>query len=255
MTDLAKFQDGFGQHLLGDNDLPPGLTGSEANLRRRLSVYRNNVFYSLTTALGDLYPVVKQLVGEEFFRHLARQYLLKHPPQRASMVHLGEDFPAYLERDELQTGLTYLAEVARLELARHQSFHAADAVALEPEAIRQIGVEKLLSGKLVLHPSLRLLKSAWAIRSIWAAHQSEQVDLTSVRLDQSESVLILRMDTKPLVYAVEPPLLEMLLLLEEGSSLSDAIADVADNYPAFDAATALAFCIDHGIFIDYNPDK
>lgn len=255
MTGLAQFQEGFGQHLMGNDPLPAGLAGSEAMVRRRLGIYRNNVFHSLTTALGDLYSVVKQLVGEDFFRHLARQYLLKHPPRQASMVHLGEDFPDYLEREELQIGLAYLADMARLELARHQSFHATDAAALAPDAIKQLGVEKLLDCKFVLHPSLRLVKSPWAIHSIWSAHQSEQVDLSSVQLGQSESVVVLRSDTNPLLYLVEPSLVDMLGLIGNGETLSDAIENTPGNRPDFDAGAALAFCFNHGVFTDCHHNK
>ena len=51
---------------------PPGLhawNGSDP--AARLAVYRNNVVSSLIDALADTFPVVQQLVGEEFFRAMA----------------------------------------------------------------------------------------------------------------------------------------------------------------------------------------
>lgn len=255
MTSLGKFQNDFANHLLGEDKLPLGLSGSQASLSRRLSVYRNNVFYSLTNALGDLYPVVRQLVGEEFFRHLARHYLIKSPPARASMVHLGSDFPNFLEQDELETGLDYLADVARLELARHESFHARNCKAPEPETFQQLGVEKLMSCRFSLHPSLRLLKSRWAVHSIWAAHQDEQKDLGFVQLEEPEAALVIRPETNPLIYAVEPALIDFLNQLSEDKNLSCAIEQTLENNPGFDAGTALAFCISQGIFIEIRPDK
>nr|BFE90967.1 hypothetical protein GCM10020185_15030 [Pseudomonas brassicacearum subsp. brassicacearum] len=47
---------------------PPGLVSANgADPQSRFAVYRNNVLSSLINALADNYPVVTQLVGEEFF--------------------------------------------------------------------------------------------------------------------------------------------------------------------------------------------
>ncbi len=47
---------------------PAGLySANGADPASRFSVYRNNVQGSLINALADSYPVVQQLVGEEFF--------------------------------------------------------------------------------------------------------------------------------------------------------------------------------------------
>lgn len=252
MSNLAKFQSAFGRHLLGSPDVPVALAGSHAQLEPRLSVYRNNVFYSLTNALGDLYPVVKRLVGDDYFQHLAKQYLLKSPPTRASMVHFGGDFPGYL-RDELGTGLAYLSDVARLELARHEAFHAADSNPIAPDLLQQLGTDKLLECSFILHPSVRLLSSPWAIRSIWSAHQQTPVNLDSVNLDQAESVLVLRPTTRVNLYAAEPALISFLELLNAGINLSTALEKPLEHDPEFDAGTALAFCIKEGVFTDLRP--
>ena len=48
---------------------PDGLfSANGADPASRFAVYRNNVQSSLVNALADSYPVVLQLVGEEFFR-------------------------------------------------------------------------------------------------------------------------------------------------------------------------------------------
>ena len=42
---------------------------------RRFGVYRNNVYASLIDVLAGRFPVVARLVGEEFFRAMARAYV------------------------------------------------------------------------------------------------------------------------------------------------------------------------------------
>ena len=51
---------------------PEGLfSANGADPASRFAVYRNNVQSSLINALADSYPVVLQLVGDEFFRAMA----------------------------------------------------------------------------------------------------------------------------------------------------------------------------------------
>ncbi|MEO8121927.1 MAG: DNA-binding domain-containing protein, partial [Rhodoferax sp.] len=54
---------------------PSGLkTWNGSDPGTRFAVYRNNVMVSLIDALADTYPVVQELVGEEFFRAMARVF-------------------------------------------------------------------------------------------------------------------------------------------------------------------------------------
>ena len=56
---------------------PPGLrswNGSDPGAR--FAVHRNNVVVSLIDALADGFPVTQELVGEAFFRAMARVHVL-----------------------------------------------------------------------------------------------------------------------------------------------------------------------------------
>ena len=61
---------------------PPGLTGPGGGpAARRFGIYRNNVTASLTEALRQSFPVVRALVGEDFFTAMAIAHLRAHPGQ------------------------------------------------------------------------------------------------------------------------------------------------------------------------------
>ena len=59
---------------------------------RRFGVYRNNVYASLIEVLSGRFPVVARLVGEAFFRAMARVYIEREPPRSAvlllSLIHI-----------------------------------------------------------------------------------------------------------------------------------------------------------------------
>ncbi|MBL8587921.1 MAG: putative DNA-binding domain-containing protein, partial [Methylobacteriaceae bacterium] len=95
---------------------PPGLTtwnGSDP--ARRFAVYRNNVVVSLIEALSGAFPVTRELVGEEFFRAMAREFALGHPPRSPVMARFGEELPGFIAAFAPARELPWLADVAALE--------------------------------------------------------------------------------------------------------------------------------------------
>lgn len=165
-------QDHFRRALLDPSrPVPPGLTGPDgAPAGRRFDVYRNNVAVSLTEALRQSFPVVRKLVGEDFFTVMAQSHLRAHPPTSPLMMFYGEEMPAFLETFPPVAHLPYLPDVARLELALRHSYHAADAVAVDPALVQAIGAERLMAARITLAPAVRVLRSRWPLHAIWSAN-------------------------------------------------------------------------------------
>ena len=173
---------------------PTGLTtwnGSDPTLR--FAVYRNNVMVSLIDALADTYPVVQTLVGEEFFRAMAREFAQNNPPRSAIMAYYGRDFADFIAVLPPAASVPYLADVARLEMARVMAYYAADVAAIQPQVLQAALTEsqQLLSLRLVLHPSVHVIQSSFAIFSVWAAHQGDVGALT-IDPDVAQTALVYR---------------------------------------------------------------
>src|SRR5262245_13464321 len=84
----------------------------ECEAEARLAVYRNTALASLASALGLSFPVVRQLVGTEFFAATAQLFIRAHPPESAYLNDYGSGFAQFL-RDYPAAGLLdYLPEVA-----------------------------------------------------------------------------------------------------------------------------------------------
>lgn len=80
---------------------PPDL---DARAARRFRVYRNNVHGALIGALGDAYPVVRRLVGEDFFAAMAREFFLSETVRRPSLALYGAGFADFIDRFEPASG-------------------------------------------------------------------------------------------------------------------------------------------------------
>lgn len=152
-----------------DGAVPAGLLGSDIN--RRFAVYRNNVVVGLVDALAARFPVVAALVGDAFFRAMAAVHARAAPPRSPLIFRYGDGFPDFLEGFPPAAEIGYLADVARLEWAMGEAAVATDAPALGRAALAGLTPEALLSTRIELHPSLRLVASRWPILSLWRAHQ------------------------------------------------------------------------------------
>jgi len=191
MSDQANFS----RALLDPGlSVPEGLStwnGSDATLR--FAVYRNNVVVSLTDALADTFPVTQALVGEAFFRAMARVFLQTNPVKTRVLTWLGASFADFIETFPPATSLAYLSDVARLEMLRVRAYHAADAQTIALETLGQaLADPDALAGlKLQLHPSVHLLQSQHAVWSLWAAHQ-DILSLDAVNPEFAQTVLVFR---------------------------------------------------------------
>jgi hypothetical protein len=120
----------------------------------------------LIEGLRDAYPVVCRIVGDEFFRAMAGVFARTHPPRSPVMLEYGGGFAEFIATYPPASGLPYLPDVARLERAWVESYHAPDAQPLAslPSAD---GV------KARLHPAARLVRSPFPILAIWQANQHD----------------------------------------------------------------------------------
>jgi len=235
---------------------PAGLRAwNGADPAARLAVHRNNVVSSLIDAVADTFPVVQELVGEEFFRAMASVFVRQHPPRSRVLAHYGAEFAAFVDGFAPARGVPYLADVARLERARVLAHHAADA---DPLTAEMLGVamssgEELGRLQLVCHPSTSVVVSEYAIVSLWAAHQGEG-DLSAIDVALPESALVVRPGLDVLVLRLPPGAARFVIALQAGAGLAEAAAlatevaaeVVAGEAADFDLPRALALLMSHG---------
>lgn len=216
---------------------PPGIGGS----KDRFNVYRNNVAVSLRDALGETFPIVKQLVGEEFFAGMAQAFVREHLPQTPVLLEYGGAFPRFIERFPPADSLPYLADMARVEWAWLQAYHAADATSLGAETLADVPEDKLDDLKFDTHPSLWLISSEWPVISMWLAHQGTGAPDLSDLPTGPEHGLIIRPDYDVDVHVISASASRLIDLLADEQTLGTAFAAVADIQNADPSADLVQF--------------
>lgn len=236
----------FARALLDpDLPVPAGLvTWNGSDPARRFAVYRNNVAVSLVDALAARFPVVQALTGEGFFRAMARVHAMESPPRSRLMACFGDDFADFIARFPPADSVPYLADVARLEAARTTAFHAADAPALDAAAFAALDPATLADLSVRLHPSVQIVTSAFAVFSLWAAHQGDR-DIGDVDPFLPEDALVARPALEVQVTRLGPGEAVWFRALATGACLGDA-TDLAGADPLFDPTAALLRLITTG---------
>jgi hypothetical protein len=210
---------------------------------RRFAVYRNNVFVSLVGALEKRFPVTRRLVGDAFFRGMARAFAAVERPGSPILSQYGDGLADFIAQFPPAAPLPYLPDMARLEAAWSDAYHAADAIPLALDALAGLPAEAVESLRLVPHPSARLIVSVLPVGSIWAAHQSET--LGKVAHAEAETVLIVRPDAEVRVHVLPRADTEFAAALLAGQGLAEASGLAA---PGCDPGAALVGLVSLGAF-------
>ncbi len=79
-------------------------------------------------------------------------------------------FADFIHRFEPAAGLPYLPDVARIERAWVEAYHAPDARSLSPAAFARVSAGDLPKLRVALHPSLRVVRSRFPALRIWQAN-------------------------------------------------------------------------------------
>ena len=233
MNDQRAFVDAL---LDPAQPVPAGLvTWNGSDPLARFSVYRNNVIASLINALADTYPVTQELVGEEFFRAMARIFVHAEPPRSRVLAFYGASFPVFIAHFPPAQSVPYLADVARLEIARVRAYHAAECPALAAADIVQALTDPnqlphLLAG---FQPSMALVRSQYAVISLWAAHQG-MANIETVDPHVAENALIIRPDLDVDVIRLTDGAGEFVEQLLGGADLGSAATQASLADPQFD---------------------
>lgn len=220
--------------------VPPNFlcAAEDCALPGRFAVYRNNVAVALIDSLRSRFPVTARLVGDDFFDATARVYAFEHPPRDAVLMRWGDTFADFLASFPPAAGVAYLPDIARLETAWNRAYHAAEAVALEPDTELFSSAERLAADRLVPHPSAGILTSQHPIATIWASHQHGQ-HVTRPAIWRPEDVLVVRPRTQVHVHSIESGSACFIGSLFNGAGIGVAAADASARHPDFNAASCL----------------
>jgi hypothetical protein len=230
-------------------ELPAGIAAPPGVLAERFAVYRNNVFAGLIEALSGRFAITNMVVGDEFFRAMARTYVQHSRPGSAVLHEYGDDFPDCITTFPPAASLPWLADLARLEVLWSQSWGAADAPALTIDAFIGLTPEEVLSARIVPHPSVRMLRSSAPVADLWEAHQVSDPNLSAITW-RAQDVLVSRPQVNVQLTRLSPGVAIFVQGLAAGETVELAAEAAVIEATGFEIGSALAGLINNGFAME-----
>lgn len=204
----------------------------------RLAIYHGSARANRAGALAAAYPVVKRLVGPAFFDEAAGRYADAFPSRSGDLNLYGAGFGAFLEGYPHARDLPYLADVARLEWAVHESRRSPRGDALDYAALGAVPPGELAGIRIRPRPSVRLVASPHPVLAIWEANQPDR-DGTPERTQGPDRVAVrLLGELEPAPVAVEGAEWALLEAFMRGDTLGQAAEACREQALDFEPALA-----------------
>jgi len=255
MPALRELQRRFAMALLdGDAEaVAPFIRGAGLEPARRVAIYRNNCRETFLATLAAAYPVLKQLVGDDYFRQLVREYQERYPSRSGNLQHLGAALAGFLDRRFARTPFDYFTDVARLEWAYQEILVAAEHAPLDITRLGCVAESNWPELRFQLHPAVRLVRSDFPVLSIWSAHQAG-ADVAGTRLDAGgESILLRRTDCDVEMHRLPRAEFAFLENLTRGATLTAATDDAISLDSTFEVAQTLQRLVGLAVLVDFTP--
>lgn len=204
-------------------------------------------------ALATRFPVCLALVGDEFFRAMTRLYIEASPPRSPLLMTYGDDFAEFIEAFPPARSVPYLGDIARLEAARTRAYHAADAVSMNVDELAALGSRAWAKARVVLHPSIEVIPSAYPIVTIWEAHHA-QGERSMIDGSRSEDALLARPNLTVEIYCLAPGGAVFLSELVKGATFGEAADQASASDGRFELVACLTGLMRDGLIIGLSND-
>jgi hypothetical protein len=214
-----------------ERGLPPG--GVEALVRgddqlsaiERIGIYADAYFFRLLDCLSEEFPATLAVLEADNFAALARGYLLMYPPTEPSILSAGRYLADFVGNHPFAERWPFIAELARLERAVLDVFHAPDALALDVAALRAVPSEEWPAVKLRTHPAVEIVHCEWRIADVLQAVEEGRKWNDPPR--EEASVLVWRQNALVYYRNLEPLERDAVVSVAEGASFAAICEAVA----------------------------
>lgn len=222
--------------------------------QHRLAFYRGSLTAIWKQTLSNTFPVLLQLVGDEFFEQLARAYGRAHPSQSGNLNLFGAELASFVAGNEHCADYPYFVDVIRLEWLVHQTFYAKDSASIGLSEVLSHRGEAFSETRLQWNTNAHLFQSDWDAVSIWLAHQEEAGEGIEINLEQPSYGVVTRPNWRVQVTALSQSEFLALQALKQSAAIGAALEIAVEQDPNFDIPAKLNQWFDIGLFSDIQAD-
>jgi hypothetical protein len=258
---LRRLQQDLQNHLIGEDgaiadaivDAPPLPTPA------RLGIYRNAYRVRLIEALGETYPILFAVLGDEDFVALGEQFVDGHPSLHRSIRWYGGELADFLERCPPFDVQPIFAELALLEWTLAEVFDAADAEPKPRSALSAIDASAWSGLTFEFHSSVRRLQLQWNTAAVWQSMSRGEEPPDPACTDQPVPWLLWRQNLQNYFRSMAADESAALDSALRGDTFGDICESLIDWLPEEEiplrAASLLATWADSGIIVGISRSR
>lgn len=218
-----------------------------------LGIYQRSMQGNLSSVLSATFPVCSRLVGDAFFRQLAKKYIAKTQYSRPDITFYGEGFPDFVAQASSLHALCYLADVAQLEWACHQALNGALAPVLDTQALAAVPAREQSQLIFRLAKNSRLIYSPYPILRIWQVNQVDYEGDQTVDLSEAQTYSLVHIRNQRLcLECLTEDAFKMLTYFSTGMTFETVCQRFSEEYPMLDIPRLFANCVQQGYLVDFD---
>ena len=223
MTALRDIQAAFMHDIYTGERTSLAYLDTKLASAERFDIYQNNTLLGLTDILANAFPVLKKIVGDEFFKTIARHYIKMHAQPSGNRHAFGDKLAEFLQAFQPAVALPYLPDVAALEWAYFQAALADEAQALDFTSLTA-AMSSDPAFTLAVHPSVHIVAQAFNALEIWREHQKEDIGTLELKSEPHQIVVWRRPDDSIFMRRASDALAALIGHSRKGLAFAEAIA-------------------------------
>jgi len=152
----------------------------------RLWVYQNNVYGALVDYLIAVFPASAGVVGEDYFRQMARLYIKDVPPSLGDIHCYGADFGDWSQKLDALKSMPYIKDIISYEWAKHLGYYQG----VSDLDVSSIPQEELLTMKIALSDSTSYVSSLFPLQSIYQQSLPDYQGKVTINLEDGGNAIL-----------------------------------------------------------------
>ena len=201
-----------------------------------LKAHANTISHARLVALEETFPLIRKALGDEKFNQLSRRYVETPEARACDANSIGNVFSSFLHAAAADRAIV---ELASIEWAWLESYHAAEAAPLSLEDLTQLSEADLIKRMVGMHPATRLIRISGALPDA----------LTELDGKNATAILIVRPAADVRLLALDAVALQIALLAEKTTTIGNLLNFASEQQGDADPIGPVLTLIDAGALV------
>jgi hypothetical protein len=204
-----------------------------------LKAHANTINHARLIALEESFPLTRKALGDDAFNRLSREFVENAEARACDNNAIGRPFPGFLRKSGAGPAI---CDLAAIEWAWLESYHAADAEALGLADIAGLDEARLLALPICAHPAAR--------RTLLSAPLSDQLADLAALIHNPAAVLSVRPEAEVRLVPLDTATSSLFAEVKKTTTIGNLLALTAELPDITDASQPVMTLLGAGALME-----